>query len=166
MYLYEICWLVSSGIVPESLAKRHPGNMSHARWLTTANRLLRLYVATESRDENLLLLVNFILKMYAEMWFRKKCIPQVQNGLVNLFLMLNAMRDFDDSRISFVVIIIAYPSFHSRKKNKFLGFFLWLGTSRYCASVLKFCNNVQNSAYLWFSPNAVSGTIWYNYDYR
>ena len=46
MYLYEICWLISSGIVPESLSKRHPGNISHARWLTTANRLLRLYVAT------------------------------------------------------------------------------------------------------------------------
>ena len=50
------------------------------------------------------------------MWFRKKFIPQVQNGLVNLFLMLNAMRYFEDSRISFMFIKIAYPSFHSRKK--------------------------------------------------
>ena len=30
MYLYEVC-LVSSGIVPEILAKRHPIDMSHAR---------------------------------------------------------------------------------------------------------------------------------------
>ena len=65
MYLYEICWLVSSGIVPESLAKRYPGNMSHARCLTTANRLLKLYVATESLDENLLLLVSFLLKRHS-----------------------------------------------------------------------------------------------------
>ena len=74
MSLYETWWIVSGGIVPESLAKRHPDNMSCARWLTTANRLLRLYVATESRDENLLWLVNFILKMYADMWFRKKSV--------------------------------------------------------------------------------------------
>ena len=94
MYLYEIFCLVSNGIMPESLAKRHPRNVSHARWLTTANRLIRLYVATESRDENLLLLVNFILKVYAEMWFRKKCILQVHNDLVHLFLMLNYLRDF------------------------------------------------------------------------
>ena len=157
MYLYEICWLVSSGIVPGSVAKRYHGNMSHTRWLTTANKLLRLYVATESRDENLLSLVNIILKIYAEMWFRKKCIQQVQNGVVNLFLLLKAMLDLDDSRILFVVRI-AYPFFQSRKKINFF----WLWTSRYCAIVLKFCNNVLNSAYLWISPNAVSGSIWYN----
>ena len=114
--------LASSGIVPDSLAKRHPGNMSNARWLTTANRLLRLYVATESRDKNLLLLVNFILKLYAEMWFGRKCIPQVQKSLVHLFLMLNAL--------------------------KISTTFLWLGTSRYCANVLKFSNDVQSSANL------------------
>ena len=158
MYLYKIYRLVSSGMVPESLAKRHPGNISHARWLTTADRLLRLYVATGSRDESLIILVNFTLKMYAEMWFRKKCIPQAQNGLVNLILILNAMRDFDDSRISFVVIIIAYPSFLSRKKKIiFFCIFLWSGASRYCASDLNFCNNVQNSAFLWTSLNAVPG---------
>ena len=71
MYSYEIYCLVSSGIIPESLAKRHPGKMSNPRWLSTANRLIRLYVAAVSRDKNLLLLANFILKVYAEMWFRK-----------------------------------------------------------------------------------------------
>ena len=30
MYLYEVCCSVSGGIVPESLAKKHPGNISHA----------------------------------------------------------------------------------------------------------------------------------------
>ena len=58
MYLYENCLLLSSGIAPESLARRHPGNMSRARRLNTTNRLLRFYVATESRDENILLLVR------------------------------------------------------------------------------------------------------------
>ena len=125
MYLFGICWLVSTGIVPESLEKRHPDNMSHARWLTTTNMLLRLFVARESQDENLLLQAKFILNMYAEMWFREKCKPQVQNGLVNLFLMLITRRDFDDSRISFVVILIAHPSFHSRKNHFFCIFFYW-----------------------------------------
>ena len=43
--LYEILRLLSSGIVLDSLKKYH-GYMSQARWLTSANRLLKLYFAT------------------------------------------------------------------------------------------------------------------------
>ena len=45
-YLYEIHTAVSTGIIPEGLASRSPGCLNHARWLTTANRLLRIYVST------------------------------------------------------------------------------------------------------------------------
>ena len=83
--------LVIGGIVPESLAYKHPGNMSHASYLATTNRILRLYVAAESPDENLLITVNFMLKVYAQVWFRIKCRPQFQNGPTHLFHMLNAM---------------------------------------------------------------------------
>ena len=77
--------------MPESLANKHPGNMNHALWFTTDYRILRLYVATEFPDENLLIMLNFILKVYAKMWFRIKRRPQVH--------MLNALRDFNDSRV-------------------------------------------------------------------
>ena len=63
--------------MPESLENKHHGNMSHACRLTTANRILRLYVATESPDANLLIMVKFLLRMYAKMWFRIKCRHQV-----------------------------------------------------------------------------------------
>ena len=76
--------------MPESSANNHPGNMSHARWLTTTNRILRLYVATEAPDENLLIVTNFILKVHAEMGFKIKCRPQVQSGPTHLFHILNA----------------------------------------------------------------------------
>ena len=66
--------------MPECLANEHPGNMSHARRLKTANRVLRLYVATESSDENLLLMVNFIVK------------PQAQRGTTHQFHMMNALQ--------------------------------------------------------------------------
>ena len=65
--------------------------MSPARWLTTANRLLRLDVAADSPDDSLLLLVSFTIKVYVAMWFGLKCRPQVQNGLAHLFLMLIAL---------------------------------------------------------------------------
>ena len=112
--------------MPDSSAKRQPGDKSHARWLT-ANRVLRLYVATESQDESFFLLVNSILKVYTKIWFRKKCMLQVQNGFVRLFIMLNALRYFDDSRTASVVIIIAYASSHSRKNSIFFVLFFMIG---------------------------------------
>ncbi|CAH0562965.1 unnamed protein product [Brassicogethes aeneus] len=41
-YLLDICKAVSSGVCPTGLGGRSPGKLSHARWLTTANRILRL----------------------------------------------------------------------------------------------------------------------------
>ena len=60
------------------------------------------------------------------MWFEKKYILQVQNGYVNFFLMLNAMQNFDDSRVLFMDSRTAYLSFHSQKKNSiFFVFFMF-----------------------------------------
>lgn len=41
-YLYEISVAISKGNLSESLASSQPGKMAHSRWLTTANRILRL----------------------------------------------------------------------------------------------------------------------------
>ncbi|KAK2577113.1 hypothetical protein KPH14_011881 [Odynerus spinipes] len=45
-YLYKICQAVGAGICSSELANCQPGKMAHSRWLTTANRILRLYVAS------------------------------------------------------------------------------------------------------------------------
>ena len=87
MFLYKIFCSVCSRIVSESLANKHHCNMSHARWFTTAIMILRIYVDTESTDENLLIIVKLILKVYAEILFRLKCRPHVQSGLTNLYHM-------------------------------------------------------------------------------
>ncbi|KAK4883739.1 hypothetical protein RN001_000010 [Aquatica leii] len=58
-YLYEICSGISKGIISLSLSKKDPGKMSHARWLTTANGILRLYVSTEFPSTNLKVLTEY-----------------------------------------------------------------------------------------------------------
>ena len=68
-YLLEIALAVSKGTVPIKLANRSPGNMSLARWLTTAARFLRLYVSTENPNANLKMVVTFIMKVYVPSWF-------------------------------------------------------------------------------------------------
>lgn len=67
-YLYEISKAVSTGTCTEQLAKRNPGNISHARWLTLANRVLRLYIATNNPTPQLRKLAEFIVKVYIPSW--------------------------------------------------------------------------------------------------
>lgn len=40
-YLYDICNAISRGTVAIDLQNGSPGKLSHERWLTTANRILR-----------------------------------------------------------------------------------------------------------------------------
>ena len=46
-YRAEICQAIASGKFSKSLQAKYPGNMSHSRWLTTANRILRLYASLD-----------------------------------------------------------------------------------------------------------------------
>lgn len=71
-YLYEISQAIGSGSYPQDLAKQDPGPLAHSRWLTAANRILRLYVGTSKPSANLKTLVTFLLKVYVPSWFAIK----------------------------------------------------------------------------------------------
>ncbi|GBM07605.1 hypothetical protein AVEN_230038-1 [Araneus ventricosus] len=64
-YLLDICTAISSVVGSSDLAKRQPGKLNLARWLATANRILRLYISTSSPSNELITLVIFILRVYA-----------------------------------------------------------------------------------------------------
>ena len=61
IYLLMIYRAVSNGSLPEKLASMNPGPMHHAHWLTTANRILQLYVSTTEPSNELLILVKYIM---------------------------------------------------------------------------------------------------------
>ena len=44
LYFFESVNAIKTGIVPENFESRLPGRLNHARWLTLANRVLRLYI--------------------------------------------------------------------------------------------------------------------------
>ena len=44
-YLRDIILIINSGIVPANFASRSSGKLGYARWLTTANRILRFYIS-------------------------------------------------------------------------------------------------------------------------
>ena len=71
-YLLEICNSISNGDCSVDLASRNPGYLNHSPWLTTANRILQLYVSKSNPSDKFLTLVTFIIRVYAPTWFKVK----------------------------------------------------------------------------------------------
>ena len=90
-YLLHICKAVSTGDCDAGLAERHPGKLHHARWLTAANRILRLYIATSNPSETLPF-VQYIMNVYAPIWFNIKKNPSCVEGGRHLWKLLSASR--------------------------------------------------------------------------
>lgn len=91
-YLYEITMSVISGKCSDDLTNRSPGKMSHARWLTKANRILRLYISTSNPSNNLKLLAEYCVKVYAPIWFQIKTNPTCKDGSKNLWKLIKNSR--------------------------------------------------------------------------
>lgn len=50
-YLFYIPHSISEGFVSDGVADRQAGKMNHARWLTTANKILRLFIGLRLFDD-------------------------------------------------------------------------------------------------------------------
>lgn len=87
-YLFDICLAIKTGHLSASLASRSPGALNHSRWLTTANRILRLYVSTEAPTKNLKDIVLIIVQIYAPGWFWIKRYPRATDGARNFWYMM------------------------------------------------------------------------------
>ena len=59
---------------------RNPGCLNHSRWLTTANRILKLLAGIKIPSEKLQALVMFIFRVYALMWFAIKPHSSCKDG--------------------------------------------------------------------------------------
>lgn len=119
-YLYKICCAISSGKCSANIAKRNPGRLNHARWLTTANRLLRLYVATNNPPENLEIITRFILKVYAPTWFHIKTNPFLQFGAIHLWTAIKAAREFSGEVKNIFEKVISKNGYFAHPENLLL----------------------------------------------
>ncbi|GBM35605.1 hypothetical protein AVEN_121049-1 [Araneus ventricosus] len=72
MYLLEISQALRLGNCSDELARRNPGTLSHSRWLTTANGVLRLYLSSPASCLKLKQIAEFVMKVYTLNWFNIK----------------------------------------------------------------------------------------------
>lgn len=119
-YLFQICGAIRNGNCSSGLAEKHPGVMSHARWLTTANRLLRLYIATENPSPNLVTLTEYIVKVYAPVWFDIKAKPLVYDGAKHLWKAISASRIFPDTVTTIIDKVFTDNGYFAHPENLLL----------------------------------------------
>lgn len=89
-----MCIAGSRGKCSLDLSLRNPGKLAHSRWLRLANRVLRLYVATDS----LKTLAEYIVREYVPVWFNIKLKPSCTYSSENIFSLISYSRSLTKSR--------------------------------------------------------------------
>ena len=116
-YLYEICQAISSGEFPATLALQKPGPVVHSRWLTTANRILRLYASSDCPSVNLVHLTTYIMKVYAPMWFNIKTKPFCMDGTRHLWMLIRLTRYLEPELRNVVDAVIQRNGYFGHPEN-------------------------------------------------
>lgn len=91
-YFLDILIAVTTGNIKQGLENRSPGKLVQSRWLTFANRALRLYIGTTQPTSKLRILVEFIVRSYALVWFSIKFKPMIWDAARHFFLMIKTSR--------------------------------------------------------------------------
>lgn len=94
--------------------------MSHARWLTRANRILRLYVSTKAPSQKLKILATYIVKVYAPTWFAIKIHPTCKDGARHLWKLISASRYLPDELKAKIDPVIKRNSYFAHPENLLL----------------------------------------------
>lgn len=76
--------------------------MGHSRWLTIANSILRVYVATIDTSENLTKLAEFVIKVYYQLLFQIITQPKLEYGARHLRKLIHLSRDLPND-ISLII---------------------------------------------------------------
>ena len=116
-YLYLITQAIATGNCSGRIASMEPGNMSHSRWLTTANIICRLYVSTATPFSELTELVMFVMQVYAPLWFSIKRKNLLQDAPMHLYCMLAWSRYLNARLQAIVDRVIERNAFAAHPKN-------------------------------------------------
>lgn len=129
---------------------RNPGPLNHSRFLTTANATLRLYISTEKPSQNSKLLVNYIITLYAPLWFGIKSKSGIGNGPKHLFMMLKLIRENIPKNVQRLLIdVVERNAYFAHSENVLLSMLVDEDSSTRSKAVLK--NN--------FTTNQIEGRL-------
>jgi len=123
IYLYKIIKPIKTGLLSSDLLREKPGPMSHDRWLTTAGRICRLYVATEEPSDELYLLTLFIVCYYGPMWFEIKKCAWCTDGAIHLLQMIKLLQKLPSSVTAVLWPVVQRKAYWAHSENVLLAIF-------------------------------------------
>ncbi|GBN05823.1 hypothetical protein AVEN_268681-1, partial [Araneus ventricosus] len=119
-YLLDISNAITLRNCREDLANRDPGPLFHSRWLTAANRVLRLYRSSSDPSGNLTEIVGFILKSCIPGWFVIKKSKYFTDGPKHVFQAIQTSRYLSNELLQVVDPIIQRNAFFAHAENVLL----------------------------------------------
>lgn len=119
-YLFNMAVAVSTGVCAMDLANKKPGHIHHARWLTKASRILRLYVASKSPTRNLITLATYIIRVYVPQFFNIKFRYSSVYGSVHFSQFIMLSRYLPNHLFNVVTKVLADNAYFAHPENVLL----------------------------------------------
>ena len=91
--LHQLASAVQNGSVDPATARRRIGPLNHARWLTLAARLLRVYMSTAAPSSALRELDQFVICHYVPTWFHIRRNSSCDRGPQTVFQSVVLLRE-------------------------------------------------------------------------
>jgi hypothetical protein len=121
IYLLKACLAVQQGYTASEhisfLQTAMPGNLNHARWLTKANRILRLYMSQQNCSQPLYRITRFILNVYAPSWFNIKHHSSCLDGAKNFFYLMKRCYELGPEDWEIVEPVLQNNSYFAHPEN-------------------------------------------------
>jgi len=121
LYLLKACLAVQQGFhITEHISYLQagmPGNLSNSRWLTKANRILRLYMSKQVSSEELYRITRFILNVYAPSWFQVKQYSSCVDGARNFFYLMKRCYELGHGDLEIVEPVLQNNSYFAHPEN-------------------------------------------------
>ena len=108
---------MGTGHVSERATNLYPGKMAHFCWLTTANRIMKLYGSVKIPSETLKEIANFVSIVYAPDWLIIKMNPEAGCGPKNLHNIFNFFSKLSEDVFSLVKSVVQRNAYLAQPEN-------------------------------------------------
>ena len=120
-YLYRILRIIKTGVIPPDFEKFNIGPLNHARWLTLANRVCRLFISkvrlSSKLKSDLFQLVQYIMLCYGPGWFHIKTKPNLIHSPDHVLTSVTNYRKLPEKTQKIVKPFIASNSYHANPEH-------------------------------------------------
>ena len=99
------------------MVQKKPGKLAHSHWLTTANLILRLFVATKEPSDNLRKISEYIVKIYAPIWFNIKFNASLEHGHHHLYKAIKLTQNLSEQVKEIFYPVMQRNVFYSHPEN-------------------------------------------------